>query len=97
MPSERRVGGKGDSYIGLTLVLIVKTESWPCFPCWDHTAGEIFAGRKTRNRINPSISFPAITWPVNFTSSGSKIIAHNHLGLISKGLHLLPLDKVLPH
>lgn len=70
--NERRVEGKGDSYIGLTLFLIVKSESWLCFPCWDRAAGEIFAGRKTRKGIHLSISFSAITWPVNFTSSGSK-------------------------
>lgn len=29
MPSERRVGGKGDSYTGLTLFLVVKSENWP--------------------------------------------------------------------
>jgi len=58
-------------------------------------AGEILAGRKTRKGVNLSVSSPGITWPANLAPSGSKIIVHNHLGWISKGLYLLPLGRVL--
>lgn len=68
-----------NSHIYMTLFLIVKSESWPSFPCWNYTAGEVFAGRKIRKGINLGSSFPAIMWPVNFSSSGSKIVAHNHM------------------